>query len=317
MVGEYLGFPGVSAYGGNYKDLIKPLIPSNYTIDTLYDRDATWYKYDIIDIINNATPHIINHDGHSYYGYNLKMSNRDVDLLTNDNPFFLYSHGCMAGGFDDPLGYDCIAEHYTVETPFGAFAAIMNARYGFFWSYSTDGDSTRYVREFWDAVFGEHIYAIGAANQDSKEDNLYLINRSCMRWVYYETNLFGDPSVTFHIGRPPLKPMITGPSEGKIGEEQKYMIVTTDPDGDNVSYFIEFDEDNGYWTDSFPSNKPINITWIWNDSGTHTIRVKARDDNGIESEWSVLTIKMNMNLRTYVIIRMLRIIINNLMDYSI
>jgi len=54
----------------------------------------------------------------------------------------------------------------------------MNARYGWFWAYSTDGDSQRFSREFWDAVFGENIPIISKANQDSKEDNLYLIQRS-------------------------------------------------------------------------------------------------------------------------------------------
>ena len=37
--------------------------------------------------------------------------------------------------------------------------------------------------------------SLGGANQDSKEDNIHLINDSCMRWCYYELNLFGDPSV--------------------------------------------------------------------------------------------------------------------------
>jgi len=193
---------------------------------------------------------------------------------------------------------------------------ILNhdGRYGFFWSYSTDGDSNRYVREFWDAVFGEHIYSIGAANQDSKEDNLYLINRSCMRWVYYETNLFGDPAVTFHIGRPPEKPTIDGPTQGKIKEEQKYTIVTIDPDGDNISYFIEFDDDNGYWTAYYPSGKPINVTWTWNDKGVHTVRVKAKDENGLESEWSVLTVKMNS--KTFMVLKIIKTIIGEILDYS-
>ena len=195
MVGEYLGFPGVSAYGGNYKDLIKPLIPSDYYIDTLYDRDRTWSKYDIIEIINNATPHIINHDGHSYYGYNLKMSSRDVDLLSNENPFFLYSHGCMAGGFDNPLGYDCMAERYTVETPFGAFAAVMNSRYGLGSSDSLDSPSLFLDESFFKALFSENIREIGRANHYSKEDNVWRINENGVRWVYYETNLFGDPEL--------------------------------------------------------------------------------------------------------------------------
>ena len=142
-----------------------------------------WPKEEIINRINNGV-HLINHDGHAYYDYNMRMTNGDVNALTNDHKFcFVYSQGCMSGGFDNPEGGDCIAEYFTVKNTQGAFAGIWNARYGFFWSYSTDGDSQRYHRQFWDAVFGENIREIGRANHDSKEDNLFLIQRSCMRWV--------------------------------------------------------------------------------------------------------------------------------------
>ncbi len=327
LAGEYLGDYGVASWGGNYLDQIVDGsnydnyttvgIPSNvFNITKMYDRDWPgnyWSPEELIDKINQGI-HILNHDGHSDYGYNMRLTNSGIEYLENDQYFFDYSIGCMSGGFDNPEGYDCFAETLTVKTPHGAFAAIMNARYGFFWSYSTDGDSNRYVREFWDAVFGEHIYSIGAANQDSKEDNLYLINRSCMRWVYYETNLFGDPAVTFHIGRPPEKPTIDGPTQGKIKEEQKYTIVTIDPNGDNISYFIEFDDDNGYWTAYYPSGKPINVTWTWNDKGVHTVRVKAKDENGLESEWSVLTVKMNS--KTFMVLKIIKTIIGEILDYS-
>ena len=185
FVGEYLGFPGISAYGGNYKDLVKPYIPPAYTIETLYDRDLPydWNKYDMIEIINNATPHIINHDGHSYYGYNLKMHNADVDSLTNTDCFFLYSHGCMAGGFDNPSGYDCIAERLTVETPFGAFAAIMNARYGLGSENSLDSPSLALDISFFKALFNESIRRIGPANHYSKEDHIWHIDENGIRWV--------------------------------------------------------------------------------------------------------------------------------------
>jgi len=78
----------------------------------------------------------------------------------------------------------CFAEYITVKIPNGAFAAIMNARYGWFWAYSTDGDGTRFKREFWDAVFAEDIPVISKANQKSKEDNLHILTRSCIRWTY-------------------------------------------------------------------------------------------------------------------------------------
>jgi hypothetical protein len=200
FVGEYLGFPGISAYGGNYKDLVKPYVPSSYNIETLYDRDLpqAWNKNDLIEIINNATPHIINHDGHSYYGYNMRMHNADVDLLTNHDCFLLYSHGCMAGGFDNPSGYDCIAERLTVETPSGAFAAIMNARYGLGSENNLDSPSLALDISFFKALFNKSIRNIGPANHYSKEDHIWHIDENGIRWVYYETNLFGDPELSIH-----------------------------------------------------------------------------------------------------------------------
>ena len=204
FVGEYLGFPGVSAFGGNYKDLIVPIIPKNYNIDTLYDRDlsSNWNKNDIIDIINVATPHIINHDGHSYYGYNMRMSNSDVDRFVNTNYFFAYSHGCMAGGFDNPGGYDCIAEYFTVENSYGAFAVIMNARYGLGSEDSLDSPSQFLDDSFFKALFIENIRQIGRANHYSKEDHIWHIDENGVRWVYYETNLFGDPETSIKNSDP-------------------------------------------------------------------------------------------------------------------
>ena len=196
FAGEYMGDYGIATWGGNYMDQLIDVCPddgyttrgvpsANYTIDKLYDRDWSgnyWPYEEIMNRIDEGV-HIINHLGHASYDYDMKMDNYDVYDLTNTEYCFIYSQGCMAGGFDDPYGYDCIAEDFTVKTDNGAFAGIWNARYGWFWSYSTDGDSQRFHREFWDAVFREEIPQIGRANSDSKEDNLAIIGRSCIRWV--------------------------------------------------------------------------------------------------------------------------------------
>lgn len=143
MAGEYL-WDDPDTYGDDYMDeLINGSsahgyttvgIPSdNYTIDKLYDHewpDHNWPKEEIINRINNNV-HIINHLGHSWDHYNMKMEIADVDALTNTRYFFAYSQGCDNGGFDNPYGYDCIAEHFTIKTDHGAFAVIANARYGY------------------------------------------------------------------------------------------------------------------------------------------------------------------------------------------
>ncbi|MCK4332957.1 MAG: PKD domain-containing protein [Thermoplasmatales archaeon] len=297
LAGEHLGNHGIASWGGNYLDQLingstddgyttVGISSSEYDITTLYDRDwpgNDWPKSEIMTTINNGV-HIINHLGHSGYTYNMKMYTSDVQSITNDKYCFIYSQGCMAGGFDDG---DCIAEYFTVKTNHSAFAVIMNARYGWFWSHSTDGDSQRFQREFWDAVFGENTPEIGKANHDSKENNLYIIGRSCIRWVYYETNLFGDPSLSFYetgVNDPPETPR--KPSE-KPGEQYTYTTDTTDPDGDQVSYMWDWgDGTNSGWIGPYDSGATCEVSHSWTEPGDYEILAKARDIYGGTSDWS-------------------------------
>ncbi len=216
MAGEHL-WSTPETYGGDYMDemidgssangYITEGIPSNeYNIGTLYDRDCTahnWHKSEVINRINNDV-HIINHLGHSNYNYNMKMYIADVDALTNNKFCFVYSQGCMAGGFDNPEGYDCIAEHFTVKTDHGAFAGIWNSRYGLGDPGGTDGSSQKFARWFFHSIYEESndnliFQKIGPAHQFSREINKFSICRGLIRWCYYTLNLFGDPEITIKI----------------------------------------------------------------------------------------------------------------------
>jgi len=207
LVGEYLGFGGVSQYANNYmNELIDGSsahyystvgIPTSiFNVQTLYEADSSWTQTDLKNYINGGV-NILNHLGHGDTDYAMKFYSNDIlDLLTNTDLCFVYSQACYAGQFDS-VDTDCWAEHANVKTDYGAFAVIMNARFGYAEFNSTDGASHRYNREFWDAVFNplEGKTAIGKANADSKEDNLYRVNETYMRWCYYEINLFGDPTI--------------------------------------------------------------------------------------------------------------------------
>ena len=164
-VGEYLGFGGIAEWGGNYKDEMiggssnhgyttvgVPIGPDDFTVSYLYERDMSWGKTQIMNYMNSGI-HFLNHLGHGSSNYAMHMYNPDCVALTNDKYFFVYSQTCSAGHFD---GTDCWAEQINIKTGHGAFAVIMNARYGWGVHYSTDGPSQRFDREFWDAVFNEN-----------------------------------------------------------------------------------------------------------------------------------------------------------------
>ncbi len=293
LAGEYLGDYGIASYGGNYLDqLIGDCgedgytthgIPSRYNITKLYDREDYWGKEDIINVINEGT-HMIHHLGHSSSEYNMRITPEDIERLENEKYCFIYSQGCYAGAFDHD---DCMAEYF-IKSENGAFACIMNARYGFFWSYRTDGDSQRYHREFVDAIFGEKIYSIGKANQDSKEDNLYLINRSMMRWCYYQLNLFGDPSLIFRINSPPERPAKpVGSPKGRVREEYSFSTYAIDAEGDEIYYKCDWGDGNiSDWIGPFKANESINATYSWDKRGVYNVRFLAKDEYGGISEWS-------------------------------
>jgi len=209
-VGEHLGFGGDSQYAKKSMEEIRlgssmhdyttmgfEDSPSADFYDTqvLYDADVRWSKSQLINIINEGT-HMLNHLGHANYTYDMKLYTSDLSSLTNDKYFFAYSQGCMPGGFDTN---ECFAEVVTTMEE-GAFAAIMNARYGWGMRNSTDGPSQNFHRELWDAIFAENMPNLGRMNQDSKEDNIGKINNECIRWCMYELNLFGDPELEIQTG---------------------------------------------------------------------------------------------------------------------
>ncbi len=210
MCGEFLDFGGVSDYAGNMMDQMVDgssadgyttvgISSSDFAIDKLYDRDWAgndWPATELYSRVNGGL-HIINHLGHGNTSWALKMTSSSIlTAFTNTDLCFLYSQACYSGQFD---GAECWAEYMNIKTDYGAWAVIMNVRYGWGSSYSTDGPSQRFDREFWDAVYNptEGKPELGRANHDSKEDNLYRINESCMRWCYYEITLFGDPAMSF------------------------------------------------------------------------------------------------------------------------
>lgn len=85
----------------------------------------------------------------------------------------------------------------------------------------------------------------------------------------------------------PNRPEVAGPTQGKINTEYGYTAVSTDPDGDEVYYLFDWgDGTQSPWTGPFASGEQCQQNYTWTDKGTYRIRVKSRDQHGMESEWS-------------------------------
>jgi hypothetical protein len=297
FVGEDLGSQFYFHYGGDYKDMIEYLVPSSYTMNKLYDNgNFIWNPVDFIDALYSIQPQIINHDGHGYPDFMLKMGSNDFYLFENEKPFFIYSHSCLTGSFDNyyPGGHyaeeDCIAEILTCEIPYGAYACILNARYGLGSEHSEIAPSGSYDESFYKALFIENIRELGGASHFSKQDNVWRIDENGYRWCYYETNLFGDPELRIKSPNeiPPEKPMTpSGPANGKIGVECTYSTRTNDPNNHDVYYVFDWG-DGAYsgWLGPYPSGETCEAKYTWSKSGSYMIKVKAKNSNEVQSVWS-------------------------------
>jgi len=97
--------------------------------------------------------------------------------------------------------------------------------------------------------------------------------------------------------QPPEAPLIDGPGSGKPGVLYRYNVSTIDPDGDNVSYFIDWgDNTSTGWIGPYASGVGATASHSWSKKGTYDIKAKAKDVFGNESTWSTLRVQMPQDL---------------------
>ena len=98
------------------------------------------------------------------------------------------------------------------------------------------------------------------------------------------------------VNHPPDAPTIRDETHPEVGVSYAYTFVTEDPDGDNVSYYIEWGDGNYEdWFGPFESGKEVIRNHTWSEEGDFTIRAKAKDIYGAESDWGTLKVTMPKN----------------------
>lgn len=92
---------------------------------------------------------------------------------------------------------------------------------------------------------------------------------------------------------PPSKPTITGPANGKTKIEYDYTFVATDPNNDQLYYYIDWgDGTNTGWLGPYNPEEEIIQSHKWFEKGTYNIRCKAKDVYNDESNWESFQVTM-------------------------
>ncbi len=133
-------------------------------------------------------------------------------------------------------------------------------------------------------------YANGESSDDLYNRGDMWLRCSCPGWSKQELSDFCFKTYGYNdeeSNLPPGKPLIFGSITGKIGDEYEYSFVSIDPDGDNITYSINWGDDtNEVMVGPFLSGSKVSVKHIWSKQGTYNIHSKARDVFGDNSEWS-------------------------------
>ncbi len=114
---------------------------------------------------------------------------------------------------------------------------------------------------------------------------------------YMAIIMVGEPNL------PPAKPdKPTGRATGTPGNTYMYSSTTTDPEGDGVYYLWDWGDGNfSEWVGPYASGNSVSTQKSWTEQGNYSVRVKAKDSHGHESDWSdPLDVAMPYNLPYFV-----------------
>ncbi len=144
------------------------------------------------------------------------------------------------------------------------------------------------------------LLASDAANQDFFGWSGSVSSTNALVGAYTEDNTNGVDAGSAYlfefVNQAPSNPTITGSINGKAGTSYPYTFTSTDPDGDQVSYYVDWgDSTNTGWFGPFASGATQTKSHTWTSQGTYTIQAKAKDSYGTESGWGTLVVTMPVN----------------------
>jgi outer membrane protein assembly factor BamB len=126
----------------------------------------------------------------------------------------------------------------------------------------------------------------------AEDGTVYIGGTYDLTWGFGYLHAFG----AVESNNPPEAPTITGPTNGEVRQDYTYTFVAHDPDNNPISCYIEWgDGTTTGWTREYASGEQVKIEHTWSRENTYTIRVKAKDVLGEESDWATLEVSMPKN----------------------
>jgi hypothetical protein len=191
------------------------------------------------------------------------------------------------------------------EKPSGQDKGIPNVEFTFSTSTSDpNGDQVYYMWSWGDGDLSDWIGPFNSnetveASHSWSNVGIYEI-KVIAKDVFNAKSDWSEPLV-ISIGdnQPPANPTIKGPSSGNGGKIYKFTFVSTDPDGHDIYYYIDWDDGlNTGWIGPYNSGEQIALNHSWNKKGEYLIKAWAKDIFESESGQGNFRIKILTNGKT-------------------
>jgi hypothetical protein len=253
---EGAGFVDFSGHGNPRVWATHPHEDENTWLPTPY---GSYYNSDVASLSNGEELPIVIIGACSVSKYNQQSDCFGWSFVSNPNGGGIASLGATG------LGWAYIGTGVTQGLIEGMALTSFEV-------YKDDGALT--FGEIWGKAITEYIHT-GMEGVDYK--------------TIEEWQPFGDP--TLAVGEESEAPStpedLNGPTSGQINEEHTYTASTTDPEGDKIYYLFDWgDGEFSGWVGEYSSGATAQASHTWTEEGDYEIRVKAKDDHGVQSEWS-------------------------------
>jgi hypothetical protein len=169
-----------------------------------------------------------------------------------------------------------------INTEYSGYIGLTLIHYGYMWG----SDHNSFWDEGYDALF--YFEYTETPYYHTSQDTMAHINATYavknMRLILATLAELAEAGL---LSNPPAKPVITGPTTGILNEKYNFTVVTTEPDGEDVSYFIDWgDGTNSGWLGPYSPGTPTTAEKSWNSTATYAVQTMAKDIHGVTSEWS-------------------------------
>jgi PKD repeat protein len=206
-------------------------------------------------------------------------------LLENDALLGVYLVSVHSIVYDIRVNttFEVVSTNITVEatgpgsgntgSPIVFFGSATGGKIPYNWSWNFGDNTTSYQQNT------THIY--------TQPGNYTVVLTVTDKGGYH-----GNDSMEINISpaqnHPPNKPTITGPTIGKVGKNNDFIVSAVDPDGDNISsYKIDMGDNNIIvLLGPYASGANVSFSYTWQQRGTYTVKAKAKDVHDSESNWS-------------------------------